>query len=225
MSDMIAGGSPSAAATGAEHSEPVSRQILNPYFLLARIRSLLTANVVLAVAVAMLAGAHIWTMLHPRQMLYFGTSRSGDPIRLYPLNDPIYAQSRIFQFAVDATDEAYSVNFVNYRQEFTKVSRKFTPAGWQSFAASFIKNHDFERMKYYSLVGSAVPVAGPTIKQQGVVGYRYTWVLRFPMVVTYRNERRHYTEKRMMTVDVVRASLFHHPSGLAISQIISSPMG
>lgn len=80
-------------------------------------------------------------------------------------------------------------------------------------------------MKYYDLVGSAVPTAGPTVKKEGVVGYRYTWEIMFPMVVTYRNEQRHYTETRMMTVYVVRANLFHHPSGLAISQIISAPMG
>lgn len=223
MSDVTAGGDVPTAER-PEHGA-VSRQILNPYFLLARIRSLLTSNVVLSVAVLILACAQLWTMLHPRKVVFFGTSRTGDPIQLFPLNQAIYAQSRVFRFATDATDAAYSVNFVDYRQQFTRVSRKFTPQGWQSFAASFIKAHDFERMQYYDLVGSAVPTAGPTIKQQGIVGYRYTWVLRFPIVVTYRNETRHYTEKRMMTVYVVRASLFQHPSGLAISQIISSPMG
>ncbi|SIR29717.1 MULTISPECIES: DotI/IcmL family type IV secretion protein [Acidiphilium] len=221
MSDVTAerdlGVPPEAAAS--------SRQILNPYFLLARIRSLATSNTLLAVAVAILAACQAWTLLHPRQEIFFGTSRSGNPIQLFPLNQPIYAQSRVFRFATDATDQAYSVNFVNYRHQFTRVSRKFTPAGWQAFAASFIQEHDFERMKYYDLVGSAVPTAGPSIKKEGVVGYRYTWEIQFPMLVTYRNERRHYTETRMMTVYVVRASLFHHPSGLAISQIISAPMG
>lgn len=221
MSDVTAG----TELRVPPETGPSSRQILNPYFLLARIRSLLTANFILAIAVAMLAGCQLWTLLHPRQEIFFGTSRSGDPIRLYPLNQAIYAQSRVFRFAVDATDQAYSVNFVNYRAQFTRVSKKFTPAGWQAFAASFIKEHDFERMKFYDLVGSAVPTAGPAIEKQGVVGNRYTWILQFPMVVTYRNEERHYTETRMMTVDVVRASLFHHPSGLAISQIISAPMG
>lgn len=203
----------------------IQRHILDPGYLMRQLRTAYLVNAALAVALMVFAGLWGWSRLHPPQPIIIGYHRDGTPFAVQRLSAPLNSQAHVLDWATRAVARAYTVDWVHYKTEFTRSSARFTHAGWASFANSFITTGDFRRIRSEGLIGTAQPAAAATIVKRGVIGDRYTWEIQFPLITTYLGHHFHRSAKRLITVYVVRAPIVRHPSGLAIAQLISAPMG
>ena len=163
------------------------------------------------------------TLRPPLPNIWYTDGNQDDMYRVFPLSQPVLAADWITKWAEAATLQAYAVDFVNYRAEFTAAEKNFTPRGWASFAQSFINSGNLKKLISARLVGSAQAQAPPIVKSVSIVKGSYSFVVEFPLVATYQNDNERVTEQLMVDVYVVHVSVFQHPDGIAIDHIIATP--
>jgi intracellular multiplication protein IcmL len=173
---------------------------------------------------AVLCGADaVYMTLRPPQPSIWYTDGSQVEYRVFPLSQPVLAADWITKWTEAAVLQAYGINFVDYRAQFTADRRNFTDRGWASFRDSFINSGNLKKLISARLVGSAQAQAPPVVKSVSIVNGAYSFLVEFPLVATYQNDNQQVTEHLMVDVYVVHVSVFDHPDGIAIDHIIATP--
>jgi hypothetical protein len=67
---------------------------------------------------------------------YFFTSPTGVPMKIIPPDRPNMSDPALLQWAVEAATNAYTFNFVNYRQSLQESSAYFTKKGYTAFLSA-----------------------------------------------------------------------------------------
>lgn len=101
----------------------------------------------------------------------------------------------------------------------------YTIDGWNSFARSFIKAGNLDKLKQAKLLCFAQPTRAATIRDQKVVNGHVHYVVQFPFIQTCENVNQQNTQTLMATMVIDRVDDMDHPDGLAISQLVVGPMG
>ena len=135
--------------------------------------------------------------------------------RVYPIRGPLRPGPWIRSWAENTILAAYSVDYLNYRAEFTRIRRRFTASGWASFAAAFKGSGDFQRLLTGRLVSNAQAQGPPVLRTEN----RDRYVIQFPMVVTFANDNEAVRRRLMLTVFVRAVSIARHPEGFAVSRV------
>lgn len=203
--------------------EAISRRLLDPAFLMRLVQNAGRVNLVLAFGLLGYTALQLWAFTHPPKPLIIYTQRDGRPYRTYPLSQPIMSDRKVLDWTVRTVVKAYAVNYLNYRVKFTEVSHRFTPHGWGTFAEDFVGKGDLAKLKAAKMVGQAKPLAAAIIRDQEVVGNRYTYLITFPLYVRYENQDRMISEHVNIRALVVRVPVVDHPDGIAIAQLNAVP--
>jgi intracellular multiplication protein IcmL len=207
----------------SNESQAISQKLVDPAFLLGLVKFNQRTNLVLAAALLLFVGDKVWEAAHPPQPFFIYTDAEGKPYRSFPLNQQIMTDADVLNWTQDVVQNAYDINWRDYRTQLTQTSHEFTLPGWSSFGQSFIQTGDLDKLKQSRLVGDAQLTGAAVMVAEGVVGSVYTYQIQFPMTVTYANENQEITEHLNMNVIVVRAPAINHPNGIAIDQLNAVP--
>lgn len=141
-----------------------------------------------------------------------------------PLDKPNQRQVAIEIFANEAAVSAFSFDYANYRKQLNLAATYFTPAAWQAFMKGLKTSGNLDRVIDRKMVVRAVAEDAPVIESQGVVNNRYSWVLRFPLLITYNTEKDTVKQRVDLKIEVTRSSDLMGMNGIVVSQFEINPV-
>lgn len=154
-------------------------------------------------------------------VLKFPTTPDGKLVYPTPLSEPYLPQAALLEWGVQAVVDSYTFNFVNYEQVITNSSIYFTKAGYQNYRRTLIESNianSVDRKKY---VLSVVPSSAPNILKESLTpDGSYSWLLQFPISMTYQNVRETQRSDWIVTMAIQRVPLSESPSGVSIAALI-----
>lgn len=185
-------------------------------------RTLLGALMTLLVVLLMSVGLNFYQMSHKPEPRYFATTNDGRIMQLFPLSDPMLSPNDLLQWAYGAAIEAYSYNFVNYREVLQQLQNKFTAEGWSNFEAALTKSRNLETVITKKLVVSAVATGTPVILDQAVVSGRYAWRVQVPLLVSFQSPNEMTQRSIIVTMIVSRVPTVDYPKGVAVVSFVAA---
>lgn len=175
------------------------------------------ACLVLAIVIIACMG---WKLAYPT-VLYFATE-NGRVIRVYPLSEPAYSQSDVAQFGADTIRESFTLDFVHYRAQMTKVEERYSEPGFPDYYKALSTSNVLTAVKDQRMNLSAVVDPG-VIKSRGTPGGVYTWEFQYPVTLKLDGQQTSSPAQRFyFTVRIQRADERVKNSGLEVTQVITS---
>lgn len=152
---------------------------------------------------------------------YFATTADGRIMQLAPLSDPYLTESALVSWVAQAATEVMTFGFHDYQRRLQQASRHFTKSGWESFSAAMDQARIIEAVTAQRQVVVASPRSAPVIRQHGVSGGKYRWILEMPLQVEYRAKDQARTDNLRLRLVVERVSSLENPNGVGIQQWIA----
>lgn len=172
-----------------------------------------------------LAFTIIYKYLNPPQPQYFPTNRQYQMIQWHPLSDPIYDNNTILQWTAEAVREAFSLDFIHWRDQLQSASDNFTPSGWQWFLDALKKSGNLKSLVKLNMVSDATVTGSPVIQLQEVLNGRYIWEVELPVMVSFTNTRQTINMPLKVTIVVVRVPVETNKQRIAINQFLPVVQG
>jgi intracellular multiplication protein IcmL len=172
-----------------------------------------------ALIVALLQTGIIYFLAsRPVRTDYFATE-GGRIIPLQPLNAPVLTQRQVLSFAQEASVEAYTFDFVNYRKQLQGVAGYFTQEGYSEYIEALSRsNLDIVTQKKY--VVSAVASGAPVVTREGLKQGVYVWEVQMPMSVAYQSASERADQKFIVRMLLKRIPTTLNPRGIGVHQIM-----
>ncbi|MBN2690009.1 MAG: type IVB secretion system apparatus protein IcmL/DotI [Gammaproteobacteria bacterium] len=169
-----------------------------------------------------LAGLIFYQFTHRPSPRYFAMSADGKIVKLQPLRQPVLADDVVLQWAARAAVDAFSYNFVNYREALQKLQNRFSERGWQNYEAALKQAQQLDTVVSKHLVVSAVATGAPVVLDKGILNGRYVWKIQLPLLVTYQSASEQTQEPLVITMIVSRVQVFNHPQGIAVVSFVAA---
>ena len=165
-----------------------------------------------------LVGAAGWlTNPEPR---YFAATADGRVIEMRALDDPLRTTNQISNWTANAITAAFTMDFVNFRDQLAAVEPTFTGPGYDRFLEALQQSGNLESVQQNRYVVSATLNGSPRIEREGVRAGRYIWRIRVPIIVGYESAENVVNQERDAVLTVVRVPSTEKPDGVAIHQIV-----
>lgn len=189
-------------------------------------RLALRVALVQSIAIIFLIGAMYYIIsAHQPQDKYFATTVDGRVIPLVALDQPNLSDPALLSWVAQATTETMTFGFRDYKRRLQESSRHFTKAGWAEFAQELADIKLIENIEANYQLITAAPAAAPQIVEEKIVGGRYQWVVRIPLILSYQSRENTRTDNWDVTLVIVRVPRLESPNGVGIAQWIAAPGG
>ncbi len=185
-------------------------------------RRVLLALIITLMALTGSIGLNFYQSTHRPEPKYFATTTDGRIMQLFPLSDPMLAASDLLQWAYGAALEAYSYNFVNYREAMQQLQNRFTADGWKYYEQALVQSRNLETVIAKKLVVSAVATGTPVILDSAVVSGRYCWRVQIPLLISYQSPNELTQRSVIVTMIVSRVPTVDYPKGVAIVSFVAA---
>ena len=163
--------------------------------------------------------------LNPPKPQYFPVDRRYQMIKWHPLTDPVVDNDYILRWTANAVQQAFSLDFIHWRQQLQNASDNFTPSGWHWFLEAFKKSGNLKSLVKLNMVSNATVTGSPVIQLQEVLGGRYIWEIELPVMVSYTNTKQTINQPLKVTVIVQRVPVNKNPQRIAINQFLPVVQG
>ena len=174
---------------------------------------LLVVNLVLSVAI-------VYKYTHPTPPKYFATTADGRIIQTKPLTDPVVTDSFVMQWASDQVRQAFSLDYMHWRQQLEVAQNSFTPSGWKYFVDSLKKSNNLTTLTDLKMVSNAEIVGAPEISRSQVLDGHYVWDIKFSLLVTYSNINKNIPMPMDINLIVMRMPVNEYDQGIAINNFL-----
>ncbi len=185
-------------------------------------RRLIIVLLLLIVTILGLVGVIFWQVYHRPKPQYFATSTDGRIMQLFPLSDPMLSPSELLQWAHGVATDAYSYNFVNYREALQQLQNNFTAEGWRYFEQSLKASRNLEMVLAKKLIVSGTATGTPVILEQAVIDGRYSWKVQIPMLVSYQSATENTQKPMIIMMIISRVPTVDMPKGIAVRSFVAS---
>lgn len=132
------------------------RQVLGIYFLNLGV-------------IAILISIIFYLLKNPTEPFYFPASKAGVLIREVPLQQTDMTMDEIIAWTVSAVQDAYSYDYVNYRQQLQNAQKYFTEYGWRNYMQGLQTSNNLLSLNQYKYVVTARVVGQPKLLTQGLL--------------------------------------------------------
>lgn len=129
------------------------------------------------------------------------------------------ASNEVAKWTEEKLLEVYSYNFMNYHAVIKSIKNFFTQPGYESYVNAMQDSKNIEVLNSKKLIVYAIPRGGAEVIKEGVSQGIYTWQIRVPLLVSYRNEDGVIERKIDVDAEVVRQPLKTSERGYAIHVI------
>lgn len=101
-------------------------------------------------------------------------------------SDPRVTPATLTDYAREAVVNAYSYDYVNYRESLNEISSKwFTENGRKAFLASVDASGNLERIIKGRLILRSMSTKVPQLEEEGVKGTQRYWVVQVPLAIEF----------------------------------------
>ena len=163
--------------------------------------------------------------LNPPKPQYFPTNSSYQLIKYHPLSDPVVDNNYVLQWVANAVQQAFSLDFIHWRDQLQHASNNFTAAGWNFFLQAYKKSGDLKTLINLNMVANATVTGSPVIQYENVLDGRYIWKINLPIMITYTNTQKTINQPLNVTVIVVRVPVQTNPDRIAINEFLPEVEG
>jgi len=163
--------------------------------------------------------------LNPPQPQYFATNSQYQLIKYHPLTDPVVSDNYVLQWVSTAVQQAFSLDFIHWREQLQTASYNFTPSGWHWFLRAFKKSGDLNSLVQLNMVADAQITGAPVITYQGVLGKQFVWKINMPLMITYINSNKTIHQPMKVTLIVMRVPVQDSRYQIAINQFLPEVEG
>lgn len=161
-----------------------------------------------------------FTFSHRLVPQYYSTSVNGKYQSLTALDMPNTSDAAVIDWASLAVISCYTMDFVNYQDQMSKVAIYFTDNGWYGFTTALQNSNLLDTVVAKKLVVNSVITKAPVIKQKGYLYGQYSWAIEIPLLVTYQAASDFSSENVLVNLLVTRASTLDSYKGLGIEKFI-----
>lgn len=166
-----------------------------------------------------------YLLKNPVKPLYFAADEVGRLIQIVPVNVPNMSQQKITEWAVNAVQNAFSYDYINYRQQLQSVENSFTRYGWRNYMAALSKSNNLRALTDRKQVLLAQVIGAPELKTQGILQGSYAWKFEMPLLVIYTmppyDGSNQFSNALIVDIIVQRQNILEGENGLGIVQLIS----
>ncbi|PHQ79548.1 MAG: type IV secretion protein IcmL [Coxiella sp. (in: Bacteria)] len=162
----------------------------------------------------------IYKYLNPPAPQYFATTAEGRIINIHKLSDPVVTDSYVTQWASNAVRQAFSADYIHWRNQLQNASTNFTSDGWNYFLAALKSSNNLNTLTTMKMVSSAELTAAPQITAKMVVSGHYAWKIKMPLLITYTDGKQHINMPWDVTVIVIRMPVKDYPQRIAINNFL-----
>ncbi len=158
---------------------------------------------------------------NPPAPQYFAITADGRIIVLHKLTDPVVPDDFIVQWATNAVREAFSLDYVHWREQLQRASNNFTPDGWKYFLNSLKSSNNLKTLTDLKMVSNATVTAAPQVVEKEIVDGHYAWKIEMPLLVTYESAGHNIHMPLNVTLIVIRMPVQDYPQRVAINNFLA----
>lgn len=161
---------------------------------------------------------------NPTSPVYFATDSVGELIHIQPTTQPNMSTEEVTRWAVNAVQQSYAYDYLNYRSQLQSVQKYFTNYGWQNYVNALKASNNLVAVKERRWIVLARVIDQPKIVNQGMLGGAYAWKFEMPLLVTNwgppYDEQSKFSNPLMVTVIVQRQPILQSTDGLGVVQML-----
>ena len=84
------------------------------------------------IVIVMLFFMYLYLRKNPTQPLYFATDSVGRLIEVIPTDKPNMTTDEVTAWAIEAIQDTFSYDYINYRKQLPNAEKYFTTYGWKN---------------------------------------------------------------------------------------------
>jgi intracellular multiplication protein IcmL len=154
--------------------------------------------------------------------VYFATSTDGRIINLIPLNEEYRSPAEVTTWAAATAQSVMRFGYHDYRDRLQQASNNFTNSGWDSFSKALKDANIIDAVTAHKLVVSLDVNAAPEILSKAMVDGVFTWVVKFPITITFQGNDPISPTNTALLLKIVRVSTLQNPEGISIEQWVTT---
>lgn len=194
-------------------------------FYRRKFRFLLGVYVLSLIANIILFSMIVYLVKHPTAPLYFPADKVGRLLPNIPTSVANMSNPEVVNWTIEAVENSYSYDFINYRGQLQNAQKYFTDFGWRTYMDALRKSNNFVALKERQYVIIAKVVGPPKLIRQGLIQGAMAWKFEMPVLITYLTppfgEKDKFTNAWIITVIVQRQNVLQSYKGLGIIQSIA----
>ena len=192
-----------------------------------RLHYLALATFALSILViAILADVLYFLVKNPPHPLYFATDSVGRLVPIIPVDRPNMSTDDVTAWAIEAVQNAYSYDFVNYRSQLQSAQKYFTNFGWSNYMKALTASNNLPALSARRQIVLAQVVPPAKIVAQGILGGAYAWKFQMQVLMTYweppYDDKSKNVNALNVSVIVQRQEVLKSYKGLGVVQLIAS---
>lgn len=157
---------------------------------------------------------------------YFAATPNLKLAPMTPLSKPVMSESGLLNWAAQAVTDTFSIDFVHWRQQLSRVSKNYTHTAFESMLSSLQSSGNLSYIRKNRLSVSVTATKAPVILQKGQIAGAQAWKIQMPLKLSYESSQGvNNTQTLVATLVVKRVSTHQFPRGVAIAQIVLKSHG
>ncbi|ACQ68912.1 DotI/IcmL/TraM family protein [Candidatus Williamhamiltonella defendens] len=175
----------------------------------------------LCLIVSLLLNGYLgWTVAHP-PVKYFAT-QEGRVIPLIPTHQPVLTVSQVSDFGAHTIREAFTMDFVHFKEQMSRVSAYFSEEGFKSYYQALTQSNVLAAVRDKKM-NLAVMLAPGVVRQKGPLSNGvYAWEIQYPVTLKLSGQTLSLPEQRFIfSLFLQRADLREKPNGLEVTQLVT----
>lgn len=189
----------------------IARKLLRNAFWQS-VCQLVTLLIIAALAIALLN--------QPRD--YFATE-NGRLTVIVPRNEPGWSQADVIAFGEDTLREAFSLNFVQYRQQMNGVEPRFSDDGYVGYNQALSRSNILSNVRDRRM-NLAPGISPGVVRRRGINDQgHYSWEIQYAVTLQLLGQNSSLPEQRFIfQIMIQRADVSEKPHGLEVARLIST---
>ena len=150
----------------------------------------LTAIVMVLIAIAALVALSIYLFITKPAPIYFSTDKEWRIVAPVSVDQQYLSDADVLQWVARALPAAFTYDFLTYQTEQQNVIEYFTTKGWQNLLGQLNNRHmDYNAMKAGRRFVNAQLTTAPFILNEGLLpDGKYAWRVQLGMQLNFNND-------------------------------------
>lgn len=174
-----------------------------------------------ALLLSVSANAYLgWQVAHPA-VKYF-TTEHGRVTQVIPLDKPGFGLSDVAAFGADTIRESFTLDFVHYRDQMTRLGERYSQVGFQDYYKALTTSNVLTAVKDQRM-NLSVEVGPGVIRSKGQLAGRYVWEFQYPVTLKLHGQQSSSPPLHFFfTQRIQRTDVREKNAGLEVTQVITS---
>lgn len=161
-----------------------------------------------------------WKVANP-DVKYF-TTENGRVTKVIPLDKPGFGMSDVAAFGADTIRESFTLDFVHYRDQMTRLGERYSEVGFQDYYKALTTSNVLKAVKEQRM-NLSVDVGPGVIRSKGELGGRYVWEFQYPVTLKLHGQQSGSPPLHFFfTQRIQRTDVRVKNAGLEVTQVITS---